>query len=288
MLDFRYHALSLVAVFLALAIGIVLGVTIGDSLLSEAERGVRDSLRADVTEARDAADDARQAVRARDGFIERVAPRLVEDRLGGRRVALVAWGELPADVEDGVREAVRDAGGRIDSVSVFDDPLADLEAALGESQFDALTDADAFEPFGKRVAAAVVDGEDLALDLRRLDGNGFRGRYAGADAVVLFHAPREEGGEERRSDGADQVDSLEAGFLEGLADTAGTVVGVEASDTEPSQVGYYRGRDMTSVDSVDSAGGQVALVLALAGAEGAFGFKPSAREPLPDLEELGF
>ena len=28
MLDFRYHALSLVAVFLALAIGIVLGVTI--------------------------------------------------------------------------------------------------------------------------------------------------------------------------------------------------------------------------------------------------------------------
>ena len=38
MLDFRYHALSLVAVFLALAIGIVLGVTIGDSLLSDAER----------------------------------------------------------------------------------------------------------------------------------------------------------------------------------------------------------------------------------------------------------
>ena len=38
MLDFRYHALSLVAVFLALAIGIVLGVTIGDSLVSEADQ----------------------------------------------------------------------------------------------------------------------------------------------------------------------------------------------------------------------------------------------------------
>ena len=36
MFDFRYHALSLVAVFLALAIGILLGATIGDSLVSDA------------------------------------------------------------------------------------------------------------------------------------------------------------------------------------------------------------------------------------------------------------
>src|ERR671930_484343 len=39
MFDFRYHALSLVAVFLALAIGILLGATIGDSLVSEAVAG---------------------------------------------------------------------------------------------------------------------------------------------------------------------------------------------------------------------------------------------------------
>jgi copper transport outer membrane protein MctB len=40
--DFRYHALSLVAVFLALGIGIVLGVTVGDSLVSEADQNLRD------------------------------------------------------------------------------------------------------------------------------------------------------------------------------------------------------------------------------------------------------
>ncbi|MDX6684158.1 MAG: Copper transport outer membrane protein MctB, partial [Baekduia sp.] len=51
MLDFRYHALSLVAVFLALAIGIVLGVTIGNSLLTDAERSLRGDLRANVTDA---------------------------------------------------------------------------------------------------------------------------------------------------------------------------------------------------------------------------------------------
>ena len=287
MLDFRYHALSLVAVFLALAIGIVLGVTIGDSLLTEAERGLRNNLRADVVDARDAADEARQAVRARDEFIERVGPELVSGRLTGRRIAVISWGELPASVEDGVREAVRDGGGRIDSVSKFVDPLAELEDAVGESQFDALEDADALESFGDRVASAVVEGGELAADLRDLEGNGFRGRYLGADAVVLFHAPadgEDEGDAARR----ENLAKLKEGVIGGLDDAAGTVVGVEAGGTEPSQITFYRSRDMSSVDSVDTAGGRVALVFALAGADGAFGFKPSATEPIPDPDELGF
>ena len=48
MLDFRYHALSLVAVFLALGIGIVLGATLGDSVVSQANKDVRSSLRGDL------------------------------------------------------------------------------------------------------------------------------------------------------------------------------------------------------------------------------------------------
>ena len=58
MFDFRYHALSLVAVFLALGIGIVLGATLGDSVVSEANKDVRSSLRGDVIDARN---DARTA-----------------------------------------------------------------------------------------------------------------------------------------------------------------------------------------------------------------------------------
>ena len=286
MLDFRYHALSLVAVFLALAIGIVLGVTIGDSLLSEAEQGVRNSLRADVVDAREAADNARQGVRARDEFIERVAPGLVRGRLSGRRIALVSWGELPRGVRDGVREALRRAGGRIDSVSEFRDPVADVEDAVGGEQFDTLVDANALESFGQRLGRAVVTGEDdLTRDLRDLDGNAFRGRFAGADAVVLFHAPVEDDDD---ADRQKQRDELEDGVIGGLTDEAARMVGVEGAGTEPSQVGYYRGRDVTSVDSVDTAGGQVALVFALDGADGAFGFKPGATDPLPELDELGF
>ena len=53
MFDFRYHALSLVAVFLALGIGIVLGSSLGDTVVSQANKDVRSSLRSDLVDAAD-------------------------------------------------------------------------------------------------------------------------------------------------------------------------------------------------------------------------------------------
>src|SRR6478672_2175062 len=131
MLDFRYHALSLVAVFLALAIGIVLGVTIGDSLVSDAERSLRGNLRANVEKAHSDADQARSELSGRDRMLDQLYPNLVSTRLSATRVALVSWGPLPNNVESGVRDAVSKAGGRVDSISVFDKPLSDLKEAVG-------------------------------------------------------------------------------------------------------------------------------------------------------------
>ncbi|MDQ3936966.1 MAG: copper transporter, partial [Actinomycetota bacterium] len=101
MLDFRYHALSIVAVFLALGIGIVLGTTIGDQLVSEANRDLSSSLRRDVVEARGAARSAREALDDREAFIGASFERIAGDRLRGRAVAVLAEGELPREVENG-------------------------------------------------------------------------------------------------------------------------------------------------------------------------------------------
>src|SRR5689334_4048006 len=117
MLDFRYHALSLVAVFLALAIGIVLGVTIGDSLVSDAERSLRGNLRADVEKAHGDAAKALGQLSGRDRMLDQIYPGMVDTRLSGGRVAVVSWGPLPNNIEGGVRDAVSKAGGRLDSIS---------------------------------------------------------------------------------------------------------------------------------------------------------------------------
>ena len=67
-----------------------------------------------------------------------------------------------------------------------------------------------------------------------------------------------------------------------LAASDARTVGVEESDTDPSQISFYSTRGLPSVDSVETPGGRVALVFALGGADGAFGFKDTADAPLPD------
>jgi hypothetical protein len=60
------------------------------------------------------------------------------------------------------------------------------------------------------------------------------------------------------------------------------VVGVEATNTDPSEIGRYKSLGLSSSDAVDKSGGRIALVFTLAGAKGNFGFKSTAGQPLPD------
>src|SRR5947207_3718621 len=120
MFDFRYHALSLVAVFLALGIGIVLGTTLGDSVVSQANKDVRSSLRGDLLSALSRARNATNELTERDRFETAAFPYIAGNKLRGRRVAIVSSGALPQEIENSARNAVKDAGGTVDSVSQVD------------------------------------------------------------------------------------------------------------------------------------------------------------------------
>jgi hypothetical protein len=276
MLDFRYHALSLVAVFLALGIGILLGTTIGDQLVSEANRDLSSSLRGDVTEARREARGAREALEDREGFITESFDRIAGSRLRGRNVTIVASGELPEDVEQGARDSVEDAGGEIGGVAELVPPptLPELGAAIPR-RFDGLLANDPrTAALGRSVGRAMAAGGALARRLADRFPDRFRGDFPRADAIVYFRDP----GADRNGD----QERFEQGLIDGLQSLRDPVVGVEALDTDPSQIQFYEDRMPASVDNVDTPGGHVALVLALDGARGNFGFKSSADAPLPE------
>jgi Copper transport outer membrane protein, MctB len=286
MLDFRYHALSLVAVFLALAIGIVLGVTIGNSLVTDAERALRGNLRADVEKAHTDAAEARSELSGRDRMLDQLYPQLVAGRLGGERVAVVSWGPLPGNIEGGVRDAVSKGGGRIDSISVFDTPLTALKKAVGNGVFAQETaDEESLKALGRSLARSIVSGDLTVKSLESTFPDNFSGRYRRADAVAFFEPPAptddsDAQGVKERED--DRAQTIEAAMIDELTKRTISVVGVEATDTDPSQIGRYKSLKLSSADSVDKSGGRIALVYALAGARGNFGFKSSADQPLPD------
>ena len=276
MLDFRYHALSLVAVFLALGIGILLGTTIGDQLVSEANRDLSSSLRRDVTEARSESRSARDALANRESFISASFEHIAGDALRGRNIAIVAVGELPGGVENGVRDAVQNAEGGVASVSEIVSPpdLAELGDAVGGRFADLEPDDPLAATLGRRIGRALAGGGSLASKLADRFPERFRGEFPRVDAIAYYRDPGD--------DPSEDDERFEQGLIDGLRAIRDPVVGVEELDTDPSQIGFYEDRMRASVDAVNTPAGRIALVLALDGARGSFGFKDSADAPLPE------
>ena len=109
----RYHAASLAAVFVALAIGILIGVGLADDVVSSASEEVESSLRsrprgAPTREVDDARGGAR---RERSASPSRRVRRSSPGRLARERVALIALGDLPDD-ETADGSPARGRGGR--------------------------------------------------------------------------------------------------------------------------------------------------------------------------------
>lgn len=281
MFDFRYHALSLVSVFLALVLGLLLGVAIGDrGLVSSAERDVRASLRGDVRKAQAESENLRAQLDEQNKFLQEAYPLMVGSRLIGERVGVVTLGNVSDQEIGNVRDALEATGGRLTSVVSIRTPL-DLPsistAAAGTAFQNLQVEPKLVKRFGERVGVGYVSGGGRLLDKVHRDLlASSSGALGGVDSVVVIREPRTF-----QKPQQNVLDDFEDGLMTGLSNNNGTVVGVETTDTKPSQVGWYRDHDLASVDDVDQLPGRAALVFALAGADGAFGTKSTADGLLP-------
>lgn len=281
MFDFRYHALSLVSVFLALVLGLLLGVAIGDrGLVSSAERDVRASLRGDVRKAQAESENLRAQLDEQNKFLQEAYPLMVGSRLIGERVGVVTLGDVSDQEIGNVRDALEATGGRLTSVVSIRTPL-DLPsistAAAGTAFQNLQVEPKLVKRFGERIGVGYASGGGRLLDKvhRELLASS-SGALGGVDSVVVIREPRTF-----QKPQQNVLDDFEDGLMTGLSNNNGTVVGVETTDTDPSQVGWYRDHDLASVDDVDQLPGRAALVFALAGADGAFGTKSTADGLLP-------
>lgn len=285
MFDFRYHAVSLVAVLVALVVGVLLGVAIGDAgLVSSAEKSVRESLRADVDAASRDRRAAERALAAEQRYSEAAYPLLVAGRLTGMRIGLLFLGRPSEKVADQAREALEGTGGLLTGTLAVRRPpvLGALAGSAEGTRYEALDeDERLIEPFGRRIGAQLVRGGVL---LRR-EADALFSTRAGSlgpfDAVVVSRSQPELEGRPREHSAA-----LEDGIAAGLEAGPVPVVGVEFSDSDRSQIGWYRDRGLSSVDNLDSVAGHAALVFALAGTTGGFGTGPRAESLLPGAESV--
>jgi Copper transport outer membrane protein, MctB len=297
--DFRYHALSLAAVLLALAVGIVIGVAIGDSnLVSSAKSGIVHDLESEVSAAQRQNNQVRSQLANAEAFTNSLYPIAVHGLLPGRPVGLVFLGNGSNQIDGLVREAISQAGGDVVTVAALREPvdLAGLArdaagtpfAALAEAPTSGATQSQLLERFGALAGTQLVSGgqavaHELLSRARSQLLSAFDGQLGRLEGLVV--ARTEPGG--MASEAAQAATALETGLVRGAAAAGVATVGVELSSTEPSQVPWYQAHGISSVDDLDATAGRAALAYALAGARGSYGTKGTANSLLPSATSLG-
>jgi hypothetical protein len=278
----RYHAASLIAVFLALAIGILIGAEFGGDALTNTRRNLERSLVGNLQDARSQADELSEELGRSDEFAERVYPVLTRDRLAGNRIGIVALGGLPSELTQSVEEALAPTGGRLVGVGVVREPLDvnGLAETLSKTRFfDLETNPDQLSALGSGLGRQLVIGGTLPELVRGQLFSRASGSFGALDGVIVVRDQPQEMGQLQKS----KAGQFESALLSGITATRTPAVGIETKGTEPSSISFFQGSDLASVDDVEDTAGKLALVFALLGAEGSFGVKSSADRLLPDL-----
>ncbi|MCD0453651.1 copper transporter [Actinocorallia sp. API 0066] len=310
MIDFRYHLVSIVAVFLALATGLLLGSTntvqrasqvIVDKNLQFIQKN-NDELRAQVT----AQDDQ---LAGQEQFARVVGPSLLADRLKGQSVVFVLAPGAAEQTRTGLDAAVKSAGGTVSGwVSLTDEFLADgqlevveqLTATLKPEDFAYPDNADTYTKAGALLSHVLltkdkeeVGHEDVASGavLEAFKQAGLltiSGKPAARATLAIVVAP----GSPYEGDGG-EADTKALVALTGALDRAGggtVAAGNTASAGERGLLSALRsnsaGEHVSSVDTADTSAGQVVVVLALnvemAGQSGEYGTGSGVSGYLPD------
>ena len=279
MFDFRYHIASLIAVFIALVIGILVGIGLsGRGFVSDAERK---NLEASISELRNDRDTARaqlaEAQRrqdATDHYADDTYLALVDRRLDKSRVALVFLGSVDQSASNAVTQAVGDAGGRVARLRAFRMPLDVKSIQHIIAKHPALRSyagAKHLGDLGHDLGVEIVVGGKTPL-LDALGDTLLEERSGGTqlpvDGVVVDRNASPQQG---------QTHDFLMGLYKGLADTGVPAVGVERSRPPSSAIPAFAHAGLSTVDSVETPTGRLALVLELAGANsGHYGVEDTA------------
>lgn len=171
MIDFRYHLISLIAVFLALGLGILMGtVVLNDALVESLERDIR-QVREHNQDLEDEIDEQDRRIDAANAFANEAVPWLTEGTLTGRVIVIVQLEGTDGDMVGSVRDGIEDAGGEIPTSLVVTDRFA-LQDPIERDQLALVIDSaagtavdlrfDAGTLLGSRLAAAAAEAPTAA------------------------------------------------------------------------------------------------------------------------------
>jgi hypothetical protein len=286
-IDFRYHLVSLIAVFLAVALGIVIGTTaLNEPILADIKNQVS-ALEKDKRSLEDRTQQLQAQLGTAEAFEEAVAPALVDSTLTGSSVLLVVTNDgVAEETVDQATALIGEAGGTVSGTLTLKPEYSDPSTAASLQNYvtgsglpsgvqlppvdDAgqlvgalLAQVLMIPPGGTAPDAAAISSVMAgltALNVLTPEGDAI----GAADYAVVLTAGAFSGADaaERNATVAALVTALDA------AGSGAVVAGDAASAAENGLVGLIRADTtlsaaISTVDNVGSAAGRISSVLAL-------------------------
>lgn len=161
MISLRQHALSLAAVFLALAVGVVLGSGfLSDTLLSSLRDEKRD-LTTQISGLNDQKNVLNEKLSAANNFDTQLAGRMVHDALGGKSVVVFRTPDAKDDDVAAVSKFIGQAGGTVTGTVSLTDEFVEANSA---EKLQTVVNSSVL-PAGQQLSTKLVDQGSQAGDL---------------------------------------------------------------------------------------------------------------------------
>jgi hypothetical protein len=306
-IDFRYHLVSIVAVFLALAIGIVLGSTELQGNTIDVLRTTQNSLKNQLDQSNAGRTAAQNQLNNNLAFLSKAEPKLLANELTGDRIVLITEPGASSLVISGVEQAAKLADatvtGEVAIQPKFNDLSGATQASLSQinsvlsstdntslatpSNDQTLNQQQAAQLIGTAILATSTAGETTGLSTA--DATTLLSAYAQAGYITITPAVTnratlavivtpDTAPTDGQNDPGTQVLLAMAQQLAG--ESAATVVVGSTAGSSPagSPIAALRASGVASlvstVDNADAIIGQVSTIWALANQLG--GGKPNS------------
>jgi len=281
-INFRYHVVSLTAVFLALAIGLVVGTAALNGPVADSLKSQISALSKDNSNKRDQINQYRDELNKNQDFATQIAPAYLNNQLAGRKVLVVA---LPntADYADGVIAMLKVAGATVTAKITVQDKFFDpnntfelLDLAGQSSQptiqmeglplnSDGVETASAQLALGllQRAGAAQASADDVAALLTAYTKQGYLAvgdnAVGGAEGTVIVSGEPPTDKDAAKKNQSAVTMATQFGKNKPLV-----VSGVEVGDG--NLISGVRGdpklvKEISTVDNASTVDGQVAAAL---------------------------
>jgi len=286
-IDLRYHIASLVAVFLALGLGILVGgIFLKSDILVNRQKELTDRLEVQIEQLRQKNETVEKELsslklnyKAQGDFEKQVLPILVKGRLQGYQLAVVETNNY--SFSNNIIEAIQLSGAEVSSVTTL---IGDLNEPANK---ELLKGQKGWENVNENQLAAHLAGEIV----RGLLGEGNSGQINSLVEAGLIKVSGEygkplkgviiAGGSQEHE--IIKISSVDLPMIDLLLARQIPVYSVEETITSYSYMKEYQKKRISTVDNIDTVSGQAALVMAIAGQAGHYGIKPTAQKLVPAL-----